>query len=119
MKTHIFKIRNILLKNCSLNNDALFKRKCKIKFKDVFYYLAQLISDSKKSFLIVASKLNCNKFNTAKNDAFRKKRQNIDITYFNKIFNELNDYHNNHFESLLFNKYRLLCTDGTHYPLPK
>lgn len=119
MDNKIFDLQKLLENNLNIANDILFKRKCKISFKDVFYYLIKLVGNSKSSSVTVTSDMILDKFTTATPNAYIKKRKNIPSIFFSMLSNDLLDFHYNITNNLLFNKYRVLCTDGTHSPLSK
>lgn len=52
-------------------------------------------------------------------DAFIKKRKIIPSIFFKMLSSDLLDFHYKSYNKLLFNKYRILCSDGTHSQLSK
>ena len=119
MNNKIDKLQNIINDNLELVNEYLFQRKRKIKFCDIFYYLSQLVSNHKNSSTIVSSSMDIDNLCDASNSAFIKKRKQIPSIVFNLLSVDLLDFSYEIKNNLLFNKYRVLATDGTHISLSK
>ncbi len=115
----IIKLQNLLQSQTNIYNNEIFKRQCKLTFKDVTYYLIKLINNPKNSSITVTSELNIDNITNAKHDAFKKKRKLINPDYFQKLSQTLLANFYSNYNTQLFNKYRILAVDGTHVPLSK
>ena len=76
MKKDIIRLQNLIKNQIEVSNDLIFKRKNKITFKDVTYYLMKLINNSKNSSITVTSDLNIDNITNAKHDALTKVKRN-------------------------------------------
>ena len=110
-------LQELLNNNLFHINQYLFVRKNKISFKDVFYYLTQLIHDKLTSSITVSSNMYIQNICTATAKAFIKKRNLVPYYFLEMLSADLLDYSYTINNRLLFNKYRILATDGTHMPL--
>ena len=63
--------------------------------------------------------ISCDNIADATHDAYKKKRNIIDQKYLKTMTSDLLTYFYKIKNNLLFNKYRVLCVDGTHSPLSK
>lgn len=129
MEQNIIKFINFLNDNLENINSKIIKRNSKLKFKDVFYYIMILISNANKSSTIVNDHMKINKCVNVSKEAFFKKRNIINETLFNELFDNLLNYFydDNNFtkckktkkiNKLIENK-RILCCDGTYLQLNK
>jgi hypothetical protein len=112
-------LQELLNNNLFHINQYLFVRKNKISFKDVFYYLTQLIHNKLASSITVSSNMHIQNICTATAKAFIKKRNLVPYYFLEMLSADLLDYSYTINNRLLFNKYRILATDGTHMPLSK
>ena len=119
MDKYIENLKELINDSLHHTNQILFKRKCKITFTDVFYYLTQLIKDDSTSSIKVSSDMEVDKLCTATASAFVKKRKLIPSIFISMLSSDLLDYHYKINNKLLNNKYRVLAVDGTHTPLSK
>lgn len=119
LKLEIKNFNKILNDDLYFYNSILFKRKCKITFRDIFYYLCNIIFSKDRSSVSVASQMNVDKITDAKHDAFKKKRKIIPSYIFDSLSNTLVKYYYDNFKHLYHNKYRILSVDGTYVQLSK
>ena len=112
-------LKKLISDDLAFYNAVIFKRKSKIDFKDVLYYIMKLTDSSKSSSVTVSSEMNIDKISDAKNDAFIKKRKLIDPIFFELFLNTLIYYFYDNNDNKLLNKYRVLSVDGTHSKLSK
>lgn len=119
MYKSIEKFKNTFVELLNKTDKIVCKRKSKITFKDVFYYMTNLISDEKESSVTVTTSMRINEYTCAKKDAFIKKRLNIKHNIFDDISNELLNYYHCNFDLKKFKNYQVFSVDGTFVDLSK
>jgi hypothetical protein len=112
-------IINIMSNVITKLNTKLCKRHTLIGFKDLFFYLTQLIESHKTSSVTVNTDMRSSHITNASSSAFRKKRQNVPCSAFHEILMEIIHYKQKIHNELLFKKHRVFCVDVTHSPLSK
>jgi hypothetical protein len=95
----------------------LYKRKCKLAFRDIFYYLIYLVSNNKNSATTITDHIKINNYCNAAKDAYIKKRSTIPSQVFDEIFNDLLKYFYTNLQPKTYKHKRILCIDGTYVPL--
>lgn len=110
---------NVITSTIDKLNKQLCKRKTLIGFKDLFFYLTQLVESNRSSSVSVNTDMLSNQITKASASAFRKKRTKVPCAAFHEILMGVMDYKQTISNELLFQKHRVLCVDVTHSPLSK
>jgi hypothetical protein len=119
VEEELIKFINFLKSTLDNTNKLTCKRKTKISFRDIFFYLLYLIKDEKTSSVATNTHMQTKNYTEATGDAFIKKRATIDNKIINDISDKIINYYYDNFKNEKYNNRRILSTDGTNSQMSK